>query len=174
MFFFSQINQRWRARWWDSKGKQHQRSFSVKRYEFSEAKRLAIEARRNAETEGARVQPVHRIPYHSSIPGVCYMTKAQGWLARYVPESGKRRVTQLYSVSKYGFDEAKRMAEDFRKAAEDQGLIGTGFLKQNKRSEFRASVVNDQPQSSRKRNRSADVTTKSSAMQPSRKRRRSE
>ena len=98
----------WSAQWYEN-GKRIHRRFYVKDHGFEEAKRLAIEARRDAEGRG-EVGLTAVCEHQSGVKGVGWHNGT--WEATWY-EKGER-MRKRFHVRKYGDKEAKRLAIEHR------------------------------------------------------------
>jgi hypothetical protein len=125
----------WRAGWQDSDGvakaKPVTKWFSVKKLGFEEAKRQAEAARTNAIARGAVQQvyvkdcaiPTDATQLKSAVRGVSWDSSGKCWTTSWTDIDTGKRTAMKFTVCKHGFEEAKDMAERFRKELEQNGMV---------------------------------------------------
>jgi len=133
----------WKATW-NIKGKKHQKSFSINKYGWNNAKKLAIELRQTKENEFSKdelyedklAQIKSDSPYseeqdiiekqYTHIPksnksghrGICLDSKGNAWKATMNIKGVKHQ--KSFSINKYGYDNAKKLAIKFRQTKENE------------------------------------------------------
>ncbi|GAB5354104.1 hypothetical protein AAMO2058_000091000 [Amorphochlora amoebiformis] len=104
---FDQRNKQWKASW-SINGRRFEKTFSVSKYGDAEAKRMAIQWRRDREAG----LPYEKPKRTCEVRGVWYMRWSKTWVASW-SENGKW-VRKSFSVSKYGEKGARDRAIECR------------------------------------------------------------
>ena len=109
-------HERWQAHW-NANGKLCSTKFPVKEHGFEEAKRLAIECRQQAEATGRAEIGV--VADHRCFVKRVYWDKTRScWEAQWFEQGRKKR--KQFSEREHGFDQAKQLAIDHRRAMEER------------------------------------------------------
>ncbi|TEB20690.1 hypothetical protein C9890_0029, partial [Perkinsus sp. BL_2016] len=108
---YDAVNEAWEVRWFFN-GKFHGKPFPIKKFGIIQAK---TEALNFAHT----VTGATRQEYHSEISGVFWDERTQAWFAKYTCDFTGGMRSRGYSADKWGFEEARRKAEQKVKMSSD-------------------------------------------------------
>ena len=135
---YDEAGKAWVAVWFEGDGsganKRVAKRFSIPALGFANAKSQAEAARLEAVAQGAaiivpslkdRPIPTDLAQLKSQIKGVNWDSNCKCWTVSWTGIDTGKRTSMKFSVCKHGFEDAKEMAEQFRRDLEDHGRVAT-------------------------------------------------